>query len=181
MFSKDQGSGGFRCTVCGLNSGSTPSTIKSHYVKDHGVSITVTTKTLVPRSRRSVSPSAQSLQTVEDIDMEDDNPRPKFGAPSNLIGENAGHTDLDTDEEDEQEDEWEEDSTLSEMSGEGLLEEDEDDVVPASFSLSPATQPSNDDDCSTTDGGPADPPAHMLENEAPDPKIVYGSNSKYTH
>ena len=66
MFSKDQGSGGFQCTVCSLNSGSMPPAVKSHYVKDHGVSITISSKTLVLKSQHAVSPSVQSLQAVEE-------------------------------------------------------------------------------------------------------------------
>lgn len=107
--------------------------------------------------------------------MEDD-------APCSPIVGNISNMDLGIGEEDrwsgESDDEWEEGSTLSEIGEEVLLEEDEDDVVPASFSLSLTTQPT-DIDVSTTDGVLAAPPAHMSENEALGSRIVYGSNSKH--
>jgi hypothetical protein len=142
-------------------------------MQSHCTSVTISSKELVPRSLRARPPSSQPPQAVEDIDMEDD-------APSGLTGENVGCVDSDTDEEDEWDGEWEEDSTLSESEGEVLLEEDEDEVVPAFFSLSPATQSSDDDDISATSSPPPESPVHMPENGALDSKIVYGSNSKYT-
>jgi hypothetical protein len=122
------------------------------------------------------------LTSIEDVDMED--------------GDAAGHIDLswlaasslDTgarrdspDPQSDEEDEWDIESVSSDASTDVLIEEDEDDVVPRSFSLSTLTNSPLPSDHSKLDEQPI-APSSKSEEEPSSPSVgVCGSDSKCLH
>lgn len=80
----------------------------------------------------------------------------------------------------EDEDEWDTVSELSDTSTDAFDEEDEDDVVPRSFTF-PSTDSQPDDDHFMSDGNLPEPPLQPEEEEPPFPLKVYGSNSKHSN
>jgi hypothetical protein len=81
----------------------------------------------------------------------------------------------------EDEDEWDTESELSDTSTDALDGEDEDDVVPRSFTFFTSASSQPDDDHSMSDGNLPEPPLQPEEEQPPSPLKVYGSNSKHSN
>lgn len=97
--------------------------------------------------------------------------------PSHSLGDNGGPPDPETDEDEAEDESWEMESSLSDTGSEVLIEEDDDDIVPPSFSLVTPMHPSSED-CSTTEDMATELPLELEEIQVEDSRVVYGSDSK---
>jgi hypothetical protein len=153
--------------------------VKKHYLNDHNHSVSLSSKErlIVPLERTASSAASSS---PPDVDMEDD----AFVEHVNLhsvsvtspdAGAGRRPQDLSLDDE---EDEWDVLSELSGASTEPLLSEDEDDIVPRSFSFSTPLVPSDDEEPEVNVIVP-EPSAESKEEQTPVSSGVYGSASEH--
>lgn len=117
---------------------------------------------------------------VEDADMEDsddDYADMVIDAPSHSLGDNGRPPNPETDEDEAEDEAWEVESSHSDTDSEVLIEEDDDDIVPPSFSFVTPMHPSSED-CSTTKDTVTELPLELEEIQVEDSRVVYGSDSK---
>lgn len=171
----------FLCHECDKPCGKTTTAAKRHYLFKHDRAITISSKDPTPGLPLKTSPlSAPSSPLAEDVDMEDDDAAwsvhlPQLAVPSFDVGARGDES---SDPQSDEDDEWDIESVLSDASTEVLVEEDEDDVVPRSFSLSAFTDPSLHGDCLKPDGQLPEPSLKSEEEPAPPSAGVYGSDSE---
>lgn len=168
----------FQCHLCRRSCGASSSTIKRHYSDEHHHSVSVSSKISESVLSELVASSGQQRPlpslSNSDVDMEDVNtPLPLDAAPF-AIGAEEGPADPETDDDGE----WEEVSSLSDTDTEVGLEEDEDAIVPASFTLSSNARPPPGNDPSAVDEMVCDTTSQAKEEDASSLKAVYGSESE---
>ena len=171
-----------RCHLCNKVCGVKSSGIKNHYLTDHHLAVNPSSKSRLPRPRSGtkdvhMDDEDENDEDENDEDEDEDDKEDGGGAmdidvlpPSNLSPfavEKSGPPP-------EQDEDWETDSSVSDTSTEVLIEEDEDDVVPPSFSFHIQDRPLSDDH----------PPSEQLpelpqEERAVSSGAVYGSESMY--
>jgi len=109
--------------------------------------------------------------------MEDDDPVGYADIPPLDTGARGDSPDLGPEEDDE----WDEESAFSDACTEVMVDEDEDDIVPPSFSLSTPVDPLSNGEAHNSGEQPSWPSSESKE-EQPLPSIgVYGSDSKYPY
>lgn len=174
--------------MCSKTCGLTPKEAKKHYLQVHGLSVGLS---LVPekatRSRQRVEGTHSPV--VDYFSDDDDDPmdrssegdggsadadRPSLTASP--LGAGAGRGSPGS--RSYKEDEWEEGSTGSDTSSEAMLCEDDDDVVPCSFSLTGPLNPSSNDDPLEFEGQLPEPSLELKEADPPLSEGVYGSDSE---
>jgi len=179
LLTRGESSSSFRCHTCFVPCGTKPAAVKSHYETEHGLTVSVSSKGPDPTSSRQIS-SPLALSPVlspppEDADMEDgDFTLPmdvSYSMPPPFTMEVGGNLEAPGFDEDE----WDAGSTFSDASTDILIEDDENDAVPPSFTL-PTTVPprSNDDEESL------EPPPQPKEEQSSCFTKVYGSESMHS-
>jgi len=167
--------------MCDRRCGLRGSKIKAHYLQCHEIEVSVSSTDLTPSSSLENPPHlAPPLPSNQDFDMEDavSGHRDSLSQKSPAFVPGTREDSPCPGPEDD--DEWEMRSVFSDSSAESLFDGDEDDVVPPSFNLSPASiDPLSGYDEPCQDIADSEPKSNA---DIPSPLVgVYGSHGEHPY
>ena len=185
--------GPFNCHMCEKACGRYLRNVEDHYLELHSKSVLLSPLPEDAPSQQRTPPMEAPSPSVQDIRIEgmrplvveyssgdDDGDLMDVDLPSLMVppvGIGAGGDFLGS--QSYEESEWEEGSAHSDTSTEVLVCEDDDDVVPRSFSLLTPPGPSSDDDRLELNDQLPGSSSELEEADSPSSAGVYGSNSKH--